>query len=188
MGDITGATNVGIGSGEVFAEETSGTLEFRRLLAGSGLFIQTSGDTVRFDSNGCLIPLGTPPDGSFTDGLLELSTTTTVCNVIDQFNELLSALAPAQGYALESIDGSPEFTESGTTEFSAKIVGQASNPLNEVNYEATDTNGGTRTDIINDRTFTLTTPDINTGDGSVGWRFADQGTFNLIINESGGRS
>lgn len=48
--DATTAINVGIGSGEVFAQEVINELQFRRLLAGSGIFISTSGNTVRIDS------------------------------------------------------------------------------------------------------------------------------------------
>jgi hypothetical protein len=48
-GEANTASNVGIGTGEVFAQKSGVDLEFRQLLQGSGLQIATSGNTVRFD-------------------------------------------------------------------------------------------------------------------------------------------
>jgi hypothetical protein len=126
--------------------------------------------------------IGVPTDGTYTDGLLTFTSATLTADAVDDINETLKYLAPAQGYLLSDIDGTPDFTMSGTTVFSTpKIVGSTANPLTGVAYEATDTNGGSRTDIINDRTFTLTTPDIS----SWGWRSADTGTFTLKLNGAG---
>jgi hypothetical protein len=47
---IKNASNVGLGTGEVFAQKSVANLEFRRLLQGSGLQIATSGNTIRIDS------------------------------------------------------------------------------------------------------------------------------------------
>jgi hypothetical protein len=43
-------SNVGLGTGEIFAQKIGATMELRRLLAGSGMQIATSGNTVRIDS------------------------------------------------------------------------------------------------------------------------------------------
>jgi hypothetical protein len=123
--------------------------------------------------------LGTPTDGDFTDGLLGFTADTKIADAIDMTNELFKYLAPQQGYMLSSLDGSPDFTISGTSFSSTpKIVGSTSNPLAGVVYESSDANGGSRTDFINDRVFTVTTPDIS----SWGWRQADKGTFTFLVN------
>jgi hypothetical protein len=50
LAEATTASNVGIGSGEVFAQKVGNDLQFRRLLGGSGIQTSTSGNTVRIDN------------------------------------------------------------------------------------------------------------------------------------------
>jgi hypothetical protein len=49
-GEANTASNVGIGTGESFAQKSGSDLEFRRILQGSGIQIATSGSTIRIDS------------------------------------------------------------------------------------------------------------------------------------------
>ena len=131
-----------------------------------------------------------PTDGTFKDGFFQWdcgpSSGVLIEDALDDINELLTLFAPAEGYLLSAIDGSPSYNFSGTSFSSTpRVVGSPGNPLNGVSYAAGDTNGGSRSDFSNDRNFTITTPEINTGDGAVGWRDADQGLFYLDINGSG---
>lgn len=50
-GEQNTASNVGIGDGQVFAQKNGVDLEFRRILAGSGIIIATSGDSVVIDNH-----------------------------------------------------------------------------------------------------------------------------------------
>jgi len=134
--------------------------------------------------------LNCPTDGTFKDGFFQWECGSVsgvlIEDALDNVNELLSSLAPAEGYELDAIDGSPSYTFSGTSFFSTpRIVGETGNPLTGISYDPTDTNGGTRSDFANDRSFTITTPEINTGDGAVGWKDADEGIFFLNVNGSG---
>lgn len=125
--------------------------------------------------------IGNPTDGSYTDGLLDFTSTTSTADAVDTINETLKYLAPEQGYIFSDIDGSPSFTVTGTSTYATpKVVGSYANPLTGVTYESTDTNGGSRSDFINDNTFTLTTPTIS----SVGFRNADKGTLTFNVNGS----
>jgi len=45
-GGVSGGSNVGTGAGTVFKTNNAGTLEFRKILAGSGISVITSGDDV----------------------------------------------------------------------------------------------------------------------------------------------
>jgi len=45
-GDVVGASNVGSGNGEVFKQKVSGNLELRKIKAGAGISVITSGDDI----------------------------------------------------------------------------------------------------------------------------------------------
>lgn len=54
-GDVIGGANVGIGSGDVYKQKVAGVLELRRIRAGAGISVVTSGDDIIISITG-----GTP--------------------------------------------------------------------------------------------------------------------------------
>ena len=102
-------------------------------------------------TDGTFVPLGTPTDGSWADGINSWTTVTTVTDALDDVNELLSYLAPADALAL-----SGALTMASTTLF----TGFAS--ANNTNYKTGLPAGSSYATIITDPTFTLTTPATTT--------------------------
>jgi collagen type VII alpha len=103
-------------------------------------------------TDGTFVPLGTPTDGLWTDGLNAWTPSTTVTDALDDCNELFSYLAPADASGLAG-----NMSMSGTTLY----TGYASQ--NNTNYKTGLPAGSLYTGmIINDPTFTLTTPSTST--------------------------
>jgi hypothetical protein len=109
------------------------------------------------------VPLGTPTDGLWTDGLNAWTSVTTVADALDDCNELFSYLAPADASAL-----SGNLTMAGTTLFTGYVSS------GNTNYKTGLPAGSSYAYIINDPTFTLTNPNIATSfnkadDGYTRW-------------------
>jgi hypothetical protein len=109
------------------------------------------------------VPLGTPTDGLWTDGLNAWTSTTTVADALDDCNELFSYLAPADASAL-----SGALTMSGTTLYTGYVS------AGNTNYKTGLPAGSSYSNIINDATFTLTNANTSTSfnkadDGYTRW-------------------
>jgi hypothetical protein len=109
------------------------------------------------------VPLGTPTDGLWTDGLNAWTAVTTVADALDDCNELFSYLAPADAAAL-----SGNLTMAGTTLYTGYVSS------GNTNYKTGLPAGSQYTTIINDATFTLTNPSTATSfnkadDGYTRW-------------------
>ena len=70
----------------------------------SGQFYYTSSTSVGNTA------IGTPTDGTYTDGLLPFDPTTTIANAVDDINEVLAGLVPAEAPALQSLGDTEDNT------------------------------------------------------------------------------
>ena len=78
--------------------------------------------------------IGTPTDGTYTDGLFPFTPNTTIANAVDDINEVLAGLVPAEAPALQSLGD----TESGWVAVS--LAFGSSNTISGVtNVSALDT-------------------------------------------------
>jgi hypothetical protein len=113
-------------------------------------------------TSGMFVPLGTPTDGSLTDGIHAWTTATLVTDALDDCNETLSYLAPADAGSLTGA-----LTMSGTTKYAGYLS------AGNTNYKTGEGAGTSVAYIINDPTFTLTSPSTTTA-----FNKSDEGTTN----------
>ena len=101
--------NVGGGSGLIYnaGSSTGATSNLRTISGGSGVVIETIGDTIVVNASGGL--LGKPNSGlvgdqddDYDDGLFPFTSGTTVGKAVDDINEFLGLLAPAQPPILDN--------------------------------------------------------------------------------------
>lgn len=120
-------------------------------------------------------------DGTYSDGLLDLAATTNAAVAMDQINEILLALAPAQPATLTNISG----TTSGVA---GKISFGASNAIADyINVPATDV-GGSVSKIISASTSVVGTLNSTVTANASGafpaysFKNGDKGTLSLKVN------
>jgi len=112
------------------------------------------------------IELGTPSDGSWSDGVLaSWSVNTKVVDALDDINELMSYLAPDDASALSGTLISNATTYSGYLS------------AGNVNYKGSEPAGTSVTSKIVTAGFTLTTPSTSTI-----FNKADEGIVSLMVN------
>lgn len=116
--------------------------------------------------------LGIPDDGLYTDGLFPFTADTSTANAVDDINELLLAIAPAQPGDLTS----QSLVLSGSTTYSAILP----SGLAAAWYVGGDVAGGTITTYIVDGTYTLDSPDQSTRFN--GGRIADTSLLGIITH------
>lgn len=114
--------------------------------------------------------IGIPTDGTYTDGLIDLTPDTKISDATDDINEVLAELAPADASTLDNQDLA---IYGGSTQ---KITGYLSFSQTATYKEAAGTQVS---NIIKDATFTLETPTTTTRINK-----GDQGTLNVYINNA----
>jgi hypothetical protein len=111
---VTGATNVGTGEGEVAITGASGVfnneIRLRNIRAGINVSVENIGNDVVINATGTTgtggtTIIGPARDGTYLDGVFPFEETTPIGFAIDDINELLLALVPAQAPSLDNIDG-----------------------------------------------------------------------------------
>lgn len=117
--------------------------------------------------NSADMPIGTPTDGSWADGINVWTTATLVADALDDCNETLSYLAPADAL---SMDGGT-LTTSGTSFYTGKLS------AGNVNYKGGDPAGSTVSYIANDAAFSILSPSQSTT-----FNQADEGTAKCNVN------
>lgn len=152
------------GTGRIKLQNVATTLQIK---AGSVTTVRSGAESA--DE----LPLGTPTDGSFADGLLPFDSTDLTVDAVDDINEVLALIAPAAPGELlgQSLD------LSGTTLYSAKLPSGLS-----ANWGAY-TPGATISNYIVDGSFNLSTPDPSTR-FNTGLISADAGTVTQVKNGS----
>ncbi len=130
----------------------------------------------------CDLDIGTPTDGYISDGLLGWETDTKVCDALDDLNEILAELAPAQPLSLTGVS----LTMSGETLYDGNASDKEYQNYKSAAGESVDGTyvGGK---IVVSDTFTLTNPTV--GDSEAGgddtFYPGDEGTLSSRITESG---
>lgn len=104
-----------------------------------------------YGGSGDTFKIGIPSDGTYTDGLLDIDSKTTLSDAIDQINEALLSIAPEEAGLLTGQD----LVLSGTTTYSAVLP----SGLDSAWYPGGESPGDTVTGYIVDPTYTLTSPD-----------------------------
>jgi len=170
---------------------------FVALSTTSGLFINWRGNIITTGSSGGggssgYPAIGQPTDGTFSDGLLPLTSGDTIADTVDSFNELFAVLAPSPAPSLTNI------SKTGTgTYVAAKLSFGTSN--NDVGYTlvstaagntAVDINGsynigGTRLGVTNGTNITgILNDNVIAGSSYPADSFgdADKGKLKLYLN------
>ena len=101
-----------------------------------------------------LISTGDPTTGEWTDGIADITSSTSVTDSLYSLDELITAIAPAPAGLLTA----QTLVLSGTTKYSAKLP----SGLNSDWYKDGSVAGSTVTDYVIDNTFVVTTPDPTT--------------------------
>ncbi len=114
------------------------------------------------------LQLGVPTDGTYTDGLLEFTNGTFTADAIDELNETLSFLAPADANTLEAT----ALSLSGASKFSGRLAGSATST-----YKSGDGSGSTVSYIMNDMVF-----DVDISPSSTTTNKGDEGVLRLNVN------
>lgn len=114
--------------------------------------------------------LGIPTDGSWVDGLLPFTEETKVNDSVDDINEVLAELAPANALTLEA--QALTIYNSTTAKYTGYIATQTG-----ASYKTGDAAGSQVSYIIKDSIFNLQTPDTTTR-----CNFGDSGTVEVLIN------
>lgn len=114
--------------------------------------------------------LGTPTDGTFTDGLLTLTPSTKISDAADEINEFLMEIAPADAGAL---DGKILSLKSGAQKFTGFLSANPSATYNNGEGPGTQVNY-----IIKSGTFILESPEP-----TLRFNKGDQGVLELLIND-----
>lgn len=144
---ITGASNVGIGEGNVFKGISGHTLQFRKIKHGNKISVVQSGDSVIVNVTGITATTGTTTigpaeDGSYVDGLFtDFVPTTPIGTAVDRFNEVLKALAPAPAPDLSQATGSGTFVAGKLSFGSSKAIAGFTNVGTNAGNSAVDING-----------------------------------------------
>jgi len=115
-----------------------------------------------------LMPIGTPTDGALSDGLLDWTTGTKVADAIDDVNEIMSELAPADA---DSMAGGT-LTYTGTTKYTGRLASGAG-----ITYKTGTSSGTSVNYIVSDATFSLFSPSQGTC-----FNKADEGSLVFFIN------
>lgn len=113
------------------------------------------------------IQLGSPSDGSWTDGVISFTDDTSVTDAVDELNETMSYLAPDDAASMDA----DTLTTAGTTFYAGRLSS------GNTNYKVGDTSGSTVSYITNDASFTILSPNQSTT-----FNKADEGVFNYHIN------
>jgi len=124
--------------------------------------------THAFGASADEIPLGTPTDGDWTDGIITTWTPTTwTADAIDDLNETMGYLAPADA---GSMDGQT-LTTTGVSTYTGRLS------AGNTNYPSGSPAGSSYTRIINDGTFNILSPNQSTS-----FNKADEGVLRYYIN------
>jgi hypothetical protein len=130
----------------------------------------------------CDLDIGTPADGYISDGLLGWETDTKVCDALDDVNEILAELAPAQPLSLEG----QSLTMSGVTLYDGNASDKEYQNYKSAAGESVD---GTYTGgkIVVSDAFTLTNPTTGDpeADGDDTFYPGDQGVLSSRITANG---
>lgn len=114
-----------------------------RIIAGSNVNISSSsnGDYTIEAVAGAASTVGTPSDGSFTDGLFsDITPTTTVADAIDKLNQILAVLAPAPAPSLDDISTNTSGIEKELSFGSSNEISGYANVGTTSGFSAVDVN------------------------------------------------
>lgn len=128
---IADIENIGSGVG-IYSGTSSNVAYLKSLVAGSGITITTDEDSITINANitgGTSI--GPARDGSYSDGLFPFTPSTPTGFAIDDINEFLALLAPAQPPALE------QQTTNGTFSSGKLSFGASKNDIGYANVTTT---------------------------------------------------
>lgn len=123
--------------------------------------------------DGAHIILGTPNTGPFSSGLFVFATSSFITDAIEQMDEALAALAPAQPLSMTGLT----FT-GGPTTHSGKPSALPVVPLDYFHPATGYTSGSSISTIVSSNSFTLTT-------ATTGFSDADKGFLLLKVTASG---
>ncbi len=96
-------------------------------------------------SDACDLPLGTPTDGTYLDGLFGFTGDTKTCDAIDDINEVLKSLAPSPAPDLDDVD-------IDTNGVNGRLSFDGANPIAEATYAGV-TGIGSRPQVDVDEDF-----------------------------------
>ena len=114
-----------------------------RIIAGSNVNISSSsnGDYTIEAVAGAASTVGTPSDGTFTDGLFsDITPTTTVADAIDKLNQILAVLAPAPAPSLDDISTNTSGIEKKLSFGSSNEISGYANVGTTSGFSAVDVN------------------------------------------------
>jgi hypothetical protein len=191
---VTTLGNVGAGSGLIYSGTTGTTGLLRSLVAGDGMTITTTGDTIVLISTGNTNAIGVARDGDYTDGIFPFTTTTPTGFAIDDINEFLALLLPIPPSGLDNIESNSTFydgklsfgTTNGISGYTAADLITVGNDPVDVNgvFEST---GGTRLGIIKFDVNGVINDDVTGNTSGIpftdnAFAKADEGDLNLELN------
>lgn len=160
---IAAIENIGSGVG-IYSGTTDNIAYLKSLVAGSGITITTNNDTIIINASGGTT-LGPARDGSYDDGLFPFTPSMPTGFAIDDINQFLGLLAPAQPPALDQqstsgvfVNGKLSFGPSRNDISYQNVTIAAGNSAIDINglyTEATTRKGLTQSDVsgvLNDTT------------------------------------
>jgi hypothetical protein len=121
-----------------------GSFKPGRILAGANVNITSSsnGDYTIAAVGGAGTTIGTPSDGTYTDGLFgDFTSTTTIADAIDRLNQILSVLAPSPAPALDDISTNVSGLEGKLSFGTSNTITNFSNVGTGAGFSAVDVNG-----------------------------------------------
>ena len=146
-------------------------------------------DVIGNSSGGTGGTLGTPTDGTYTDGLLEFTSGTTVADAADGLNELLAALIELPP-ALDQMNSSGSFVSAKLSFGSSNVSSSYDDNSGTLEVNNTYTASGDRLGIIRSGNITgVLNDDVTDGNDATGipyennsFKNADSGLLKLVMN------
>ena len=196
---ITGATNIGLGQGEVFKAISGHTLQLRSIKQGNKIFVTQSGESIIIAVTGISATTGTTTigpaeDGSYSDGLFaDFVPTTPIGTAVDRFNEVLKALAPPPAPDLSNVSGVGTFVSGKLSWGSSKVIAGFTNVGTNAGNAAVDINGnyaisGTRLGLTASPLTGVLNSNVVGGGGGIPYdngAFADGDKGKLVMFKNG---
>ena len=189
--------NVGGGQGIIFVtgSTTGATADLRTLSGNSSVIIQTTGSTVNITASGSTIPLGSPSDGTYDDGVFPFTQQTKVSDAIDDLNELLIALVPQAAPNLTGQSTNGTFVSGNLSFGVSNLISGYTNVSTAAGNTAVDVNGsyiafGTRKGLTQNNTTGILNDTVVGDIGGPGIPYEDNafgdGNAGLIVLELNG--
>ncbi len=145
---LTGATNVGTGTGNIVREFSGNTVHARTIKRGQYVSIVQNPNDITIAVTGITATtgftgvIGPAEDGTYTDGLFtDFVPSTPVGTAVDRFNEVLKAIAPPPAPNLTGATASGTFVSGKLSWGSSKAIAGFTNVGTNAGNAAVDING-----------------------------------------------